>query len=745
MCLYDTGSYKSYHDWSSKALKCLLRQVLEAKSHAICIFVDGLDEVANDDGLDRLTREIEEILQFPGIKICVSSRPEASVLRWLERLNTPSILLEDLTRPEMRTVVHKGLDPLLSSQKLSVDTHQYLCDEMVRKSQGVFLWLFLVLRSLINGIENGDTEKILMKRLTELPSKIHDLYADIWERLNERSPVHRRDAVWFVRYVLTGDLQSIYFQRQEHPVTQRFYISQPVFGQIAFAEMPDRHESLLKHRDRIDSEELRKACDIARNQIEIKCGGLLQIRMQEKGIPPHDTNDLLMQQVVFIHRTAHDFFTETEVGRSILRTDSLVSGPEIATCLTKGLLCLDRIISDQRGVSAEMVFVVAQVGRLSTICHNASVLAQVNEMLPVLKSFFAENIISADVRQYPKRHFLTYLVLYISFHEFIMSEIKKASPARLATQILQELCCEMGIFVSPNRLVPVALIGPLISIGADAYACIMDPREGRNTHEKQLVIRGTSFANFLKLSMTPYFVDSYKDGDYAKTMSEVAATMAVTCPDLNDATLIVFRMLDTSRIMSEADKIKVYSEKLHSSIFIEATLGFLVACFFSQLKQCIEESAVFRGFSGNFESPRPEIRFVLTPDELPRNWICNRFSSQKSCEKLVDFLFPQDGPPPQTNERIWKNSIETRKRLDHIAALLGDLDVVPCDFESEMMTMAAQKLGVRNFQEAGIIPSFQGVKEFQEAKGLSDSNILHELVALATLDIKSVSGGRWLR
>ncbi|KAG5751003.1 hypothetical protein H9Q70_006326 [Fusarium xylarioides] len=79
MGLYDTGSRKGYHDWSSQTLKTLLRQILETKSHAICVFVDGLDEVANEDGLDKLTREIEEVLQFPGIRICVSSRPEALV------------------------------------------------------------------------------------------------------------------------------------------------------------------------------------------------------------------------------------------------------------------------------------------------------------------------------------------------------------------------------------------------------------------------------------------------------------------------------------------------------------------------------------------------------------------------------------------------------------------------------------------------------------------------------------------
>ncbi|KAF5569452.1 hypothetical protein FPHYL_1980 [Fusarium phyllophilum] len=315
-------SWSSFINWlrSSDSLFCiqgkpgsgestlinLLCQVLETKSHAICVFVDGLDEVANDDGLDRLTREIEEILQFPGIKICVSSRPEASVLKWLERLHTPSILLENLTRPDMSSYVHKGLDPLLSSKNLSIETHQYLCDEMVRKSQGIFLWLSLVLRSLIDGVQNGDTEQILMTRLAELPSKIHDLYADIWERLKERSPVYRRDAVRFVLYILTNGGRAAYFRRQECPMKRHFYVKQPVLGQIAFAEMLDRHEALLKYGEMIDFKELQEICDMVRNQIEIRGGGLLQVRILEEGerIPPHDPNDLLMQQVAFIHRTA---------------------------------------------------------------------------------------------------------------------------------------------------------------------------------------------------------------------------------------------------------------------------------------------------------------------------------------------------------------------------------------------------------------------------------------------------------
>ncbi|KAF5624504.1 hypothetical protein F52700_9673 [Fusarium sp. NRRL 52700] len=694
MGLYDTGSHKSYHDWSPRSLKILLRQILEIKSHAVCVFVDGLDEVANDDGLDKLTREIEEILQFPGIKICISSRPEASVVKWLERLNTPSIRLEDLTRPEMSSYVHQGLDPLLSSKKLSVEAHQYLCDEMVPKSQGVFLWLDLVLRSLIDGIQNGDTEKILVKRLAELPGKIHDLYTDIWDRLNERNPVYRRDAVRYVLCVLRNKWWPVYFGRSEHSRKQQFTIRQPFLGQIAFAEMPDRHGSLLKHGDRIDFKEVHEACNMTKKQIEIRCGGLLQVRMQEngEGIPLDIINNLVMQKVGFIHRTAHDFFTETELGWSILQADSAAAFQlEISACLVKGLLCLHRIIAHQHGVSAEMIFIIAQVGRLSYERHHASVLAQMIEMLPVLQSFFAENIISANLDQYPKCHFLTYLVPYISFHEFIKFEIGKASSARLATQILQELCCEMGMFVGIDRLVPVELIGPLTSMGANAHACILDPRE----------LQGRK---------------SYKDGNAATMVSEVVTSMSMTCPDLNNTTLIVFRMLDSGRIVSEGDKIKVNREEKHASIFVEAKLSFLVVYLFSQLKLFIEESAASKGLPGNLESPRPEIRFILARDEQLDSWICHRISSQQSCEKLIDFLFPQEGPPAHANERVWNNSIQTQKRFDRISALLKHLDVVPYDFESEMLSMAADNLGVHNFQEAGIIPYFHGVKEMQEAR-----------------------------
>jgi SUMO ligase MMS21 Smc5/6 complex component len=88
---HGAGRYRSHHDWSAKDLKDMLHFLLETRSRPLCVFVDGLDEVANADGLDILTKLIEEMIEFPEIKVCVSSRPEAWVIHLLKERNGPCL------------------------------------------------------------------------------------------------------------------------------------------------------------------------------------------------------------------------------------------------------------------------------------------------------------------------------------------------------------------------------------------------------------------------------------------------------------------------------------------------------------------------------------------------------------------------------------------------------------------------------------------------------------------------------
>uniref|UniRef100_A0A0D2YIY7 NACHT domain-containing protein n=1 Tax=Fusarium oxysporum (strain Fo5176) TaxID=660025 RepID=A0A0D2YIY7_FUSOF len=93
--------HSEYHDWAMKDLKTVWDYLANMDNRHLCIFVDGLDEIRNEDGFSKLLGSIDTISMFPEIKMCVSTRPEARIIRWLKTKKAAGILLEDLTRYDM--------------------------------------------------------------------------------------------------------------------------------------------------------------------------------------------------------------------------------------------------------------------------------------------------------------------------------------------------------------------------------------------------------------------------------------------------------------------------------------------------------------------------------------------------------------------------------------------------------------------------------------------------------------------
>jgi len=52
-------------------------------------------------------------------------------------------------------------------------------------ADGVFLWVFLVVRSLKEGITNADTVSMLQKRLRELPSDLESFFRLILDHVDK--------------------------------------------------------------------------------------------------------------------------------------------------------------------------------------------------------------------------------------------------------------------------------------------------------------------------------------------------------------------------------------------------------------------------------------------------------------------------------------------------------------------------------------------------------------------------------
>jgi hypothetical protein len=138
-----------------------------ASDTKFCFFLDGLDEY---DGRPADIIELVDILKsFQNVKTCVSSRP------WNEfedRFGNDSrwkLYVHDFTRYDIHLYVQETLGENSRFQQLQNEDPK--CPNfvwnIVNEADGVFLWVFLVTRSLLEGLTNSDRIKDLQDRLNE--------------------------------------------------------------------------------------------------------------------------------------------------------------------------------------------------------------------------------------------------------------------------------------------------------------------------------------------------------------------------------------------------------------------------------------------------------------------------------------------------------------------------------------------------------------------------------------------------
>ncbi|KAI5919786.1 hypothetical protein F4810DRAFT_714137 [Camillea tinctor] len=120
--------------------------------------IDGLDECAGDQS--RLTELILDIANTtPNLKICVASRP------WTN--------FED----------SEGFDEL---RQRDPEYAEGFVRKVSNKAEGVFLWVYLVVNSLISGLTNGGRAKDLEARLAVLPPTLETLFGKILHSLEDK-------------------------------------------------------------------------------------------------------------------------------------------------------------------------------------------------------------------------------------------------------------------------------------------------------------------------------------------------------------------------------------------------------------------------------------------------------------------------------------------------------------------------------------------------------------------------------
>lgn len=163
----------SVEPWTVVELRNFLHLAIsEGLLPAVNIFIDALDE-GNDDEVRELVEALEDSAasavsaQIP-LRICLSSRhyPHISISTGLQIIVEQEPSHSQDIRTYLQTKIKNG-------PCLQVKTIQ---DEIFSKSEGVFLWVVLVVRVLNKAKDRGEDFESLLRLLQELPADLHALF-----------------------------------------------------------------------------------------------------------------------------------------------------------------------------------------------------------------------------------------------------------------------------------------------------------------------------------------------------------------------------------------------------------------------------------------------------------------------------------------------------------------------------------------------------------------------------------------
>ncbi|KAM0468228.1 hypothetical protein ACHAP7_011134 [Fusarium lateritium] len=171
-----------------KALSTLCKVYLRDKR--LCFFIDGLDEFEGQD-MDAAVF-IEEIGSFPNVKVMVSSRPHPAFIAAFS--TRPKMHLPDLTKSDILSYISDtvGSHPYLATlSELEPDIVADIVRQLEDKASGVFLWVVLACRSVVQGCHNYDTIEDLKARVDALPGELESLFEQM---LTTIEPRWREDA-----------------------------------------------------------------------------------------------------------------------------------------------------------------------------------------------------------------------------------------------------------------------------------------------------------------------------------------------------------------------------------------------------------------------------------------------------------------------------------------------------------------------------------------------------------------------
>jgi hypothetical protein len=273
-----------------------------------CLLIDGLDEF--DGYQNKIASTFGDIKKSENVKACLSSRPWSDFSDAFE--NCASLRLQDLTLNDIKKFVKDRFHKDVSFQRLEAQMPgeaAALIKEMVDKADGVFLWVQIVVQSLLGGIKNRDPMDILLERLRGLPSDIEPLYQHLLERIEPYYLAWTSKAFQIVRLAqrLTDEnpfklalLVKGHEQGFASLTLEMFY--------FAIDDKVDIHTIETSSQG-----SLLKKCNDLEVQLTARCASLLETSLKKSRDKGRKQSN-----IKWFHRTARDFIERNPCGSKLL-------------------------------------------------------------------------------------------------------------------------------------------------------------------------------------------------------------------------------------------------------------------------------------------------------------------------------------------------------------------------------------------------------------------------------------------
>lgn len=296
------------YDQLQNALELSVDAVTADETHKICFFIDGLDEFEGKS--ESLLKLIQVLAQKgPNTKFCVASRPWVPFRDAFE--TKPHLKLEDFNYNDIKYFVDSKLKEDTEFSKLcrrEPDFSNQLVANIVSKACGVFLWVHLVVASLLSGMSFGDRIEDLQRRLDLLPPDLENLYDRMLQDLDPFYLEHAAQLILLMEASVTA-LPLIVF---------------------SFADT-ENVESLKKLPSlNISSSAIELRADAMSRRINSRWKGMLEVNRHEISFLGHNEAQRTVQ---YLHRTVKDFIQSDKVQRFLESSISSTFDPHLNLCI----------------------------------------------------------------------------------------------------------------------------------------------------------------------------------------------------------------------------------------------------------------------------------------------------------------------------------------------------------------------------------------------------------------------------